>query len=649
MAGSGKIANLSIGVGVDTSGVTSGFNKAQAVAENFARKMDTQSIAIGTAIGQNLGEAAREIALAFPRAFSAAADALDSFNDLRDTTGASIENISALDAIGRRTGATFEDLSGALVKFNKTLGEAGDNTKGDIFRELGLDLQKLKQMDPAEAFQETAKAVTGLANNQQRAQLYLELFGKSAATIAPILQDVADAGTLVATATEADAAAAEEYNKALYRFQAASQDAVRALASDLMPALTEIVNAMNTGGEATKVFGDIAKTVFQTVAVVGSDVGFVFLSVGREIGAWAAQLTALASGDLQGFHAISDAVKKDGERARLELDAFQRRVMNAGKSLADMGVPEASYSNEGRGRTPKGDTVDVDKLEADRKARDKAEADRKAAADRAAQDAKRAEAAAAQYIDRLNQQIKKEQDLTEVEKVLADIQAGRVKFQNAAQAGAAVDAAQRLQSLKDQEAAEKSAAESANRLRQAQQQVRQEAAAIYEETRTPQEQYAERLERLSELFNAGAIGADTWGRAVAKAGEDLKTATEKTDELSVAAKRAQENIQDALGDLLEDGLSGNFDNIAQNFLRMLQKMVAQAAAADLMAQITGKGSSNNTAALVGGLVNLFGGGSNTGFGTGSSYGNMDYGAFLAEGTNKVPYDGFRAVDRKSVV
>lgn len=33
---------------------------------------------------------------------------------------------------------------------------------------------------------------------------------------------------------------------------------------------------------------------------------------------------------------------------------------------------------------------------------------------------------------------------------------------------------------------------------------------------------------------------------------------------------------------------------------------------------------------------------NTGFGTGSNFGNQDYGAFLATGTNYVPYDGFKA-------
>src|SRR6478736_3875224 len=173
----GKIANLSVGVSVDAAEFTNGLSKAQAEAEKFAKTITTKSVAIGVAIGQNIGDAAKELATAFPRAFAAAVDSMDAFNDLRDATSASIENISALDSIGRKTGATFEDVSGALTKFNKSLGDAGDNVKGDIFRELGLDIAKLKREDPAEAFRQTAVALAGVENNAQKSQVLLELFG----------------------------------------------------------------------------------------------------------------------------------------------------------------------------------------------------------------------------------------------------------------------------------------------------------------------------------------------------------------------------------------------------------------------------------------------------------------------------------------
>jgi hypothetical protein len=56
------------------------------------------------------------------------------------------------------------------------------------------------------------------------------------------------------------------------------------------------------------------------------------------------------------------------------------------------------------------------------------------------------------------------------------------------------------------------------------------------------------------------------------------------------------------------------------------------------------------ASALGGMMGGGGGGFRTtgggGFGTGSNFGNLDYGMFMATGTNRVPYDGFKAVLHK---
>jgi len=50
------------------------------------------------------------------------------------------------------------------------------------------------------------------------------------------------------------------------------------------------------------------------------------------------------------------------------------------------------------------------------------------------------------------------------------------------------------------------------------------AKRVYEETRTPQEQYNARMARLNGLLQRGKIGQDTFNRAVRNAGRDLKSA-----------------------------------------------------------------------------------------------------------------------------
>lgn len=70
-------------------------------------------------------------------------------------------------------------------------------------------------------------------------------------------------------------------------------------------------------------------------------------------------------------------------------------------------------------------------------------------------------------------------------------------------------------------------------------------------------------------------------------------------------------------------------------------VTSMAAAAELAAQALNRISISAGGSGISGAI---GGGG--GFGTGSNFGNQDLGAFLADGTNYVPYDGFRAVLHK---
>lgn len=173
---------------------------------------------------------------------------VDALNDLKDATGASIENISALENIGARTGTSFETVSTALIKFNQALSTAkpGSDTEKAILA-IGLSVKELKALDPAEAFQKVAIALNGFEDDANKARLTQELFGKSLKEVAPLLKDTAEAGKLVATVTTAQAEAAELFNKQLFAFQKNSQDASRALLNELLPALINVTQELNVG------------------------------------------------------------------------------------------------------------------------------------------------------------------------------------------------------------------------------------------------------------------------------------------------------------------------------------------------------------------------------------------------------------------
>lgn len=94
--------------------------------------------------------------------------------------------------------------------------------------------------------------------------------------------------------------------------------------------------------------------------------------------------------------------------------------------------------------------------------------------------------------------------------------------------------------------------------------------------------YQRRLTDLRELQARNAIGQDTYNAAINRATRAFEEAQEEAGAMSQAAIQAGRNIQSAFADFLfdpfEDGLSGMLDS----FTRTLQRMVAEAASAQIL-------------------------------------------------------------------
>lgn len=175
---------------------------------------------------------------------SSTARGIDRLNDLSDASGASIENLSALEDVAARTGTSFDAVGDTLVKFNKLLIEAKPGSQTEkILERLGLSAAELKKLDPAEALRRTAVALANYADDGNKARLVQELFGKGLKEIAPLLKDLSTQSELVATVTTEEAQAAEKFNQQLSRLQKNASDAARSLVSELLPSINKLFEA----------------------------------------------------------------------------------------------------------------------------------------------------------------------------------------------------------------------------------------------------------------------------------------------------------------------------------------------------------------------------------------------------------------------
>ena len=210
---------------------------------------------------------------------------------------------------------------------------------------------------------------------------------------------------------------------------------------------------------------------------------------------------------------------------------------------------------------------------------------------------------AGDYINQLNEQIALIGKQTEYEKALANIQLGKYGSLNQYQRDDILGKAQALDLIKE-----------------AYEETEKYQAFIEEITGEARlKEHEQQIQWLTQAWNEGRIGAEDYKKYV-----DELTAeyNESFTEMSEFAKEASANIQNQLGDTLEKALSGNMDSILDDWLKLLQKMVAQAIATDLNQALFGKGVSGSgdlLGGLLGGIGSLFGGSALGGASAASSY------------------------------
>lgn len=167
-------------------------------------------------------------------------DGIDALNDLKDATGASIENLSGLEDIALRSGTSLDTVGTALVKMNGVLKDVKPGSDAaKALDSIGLSASQLQAMDPADALLKISVGFNALTDGGARARIAQELFGKSVRDVAPLLKDLGEAGKINATVTTAQAEEAEKFNKQLFALQKNATDAGRAMVSTLLPSLSD--------------------------------------------------------------------------------------------------------------------------------------------------------------------------------------------------------------------------------------------------------------------------------------------------------------------------------------------------------------------------------------------------------------------------
>ena len=501
------------------------------------------------------------------------AQSIGQYQDVAEKIGDSASNVASLQLALDQSETSIDTFASASVRLTASLSKADEESSNvaQALAAINIPIAEFKQLSPVEQFDRVAKALGQFEDGAGRTAVAVALFGKAGAELLPFLNDLADAQRTNTNLTDDQIAAADAFSKTLATMRSELATAAKVVAADLLPPFQALLDAVKDGEIGFSLLnaaGAAFRTVFEAVVVVAANVAFVFLSVGREIGAVAAQFVALAKLDISGFRAISQAVKDDGSRARAELDKFEARLLSTGQKATSAGAPARpalNFSTATPARSVGG--------------RASGAAPRQSEADR--------------YLESLQKQLERTKDLTVVEQLLTDIQAGRLGKVTPQQQAVLQNVAQQIDAVRQLAEEEKKRLGQLAEIEASEKSLMSAGASIYESTRTELEKLTVEEARLSELLQADAINWDTYTRAVQAARDAYKGTTDAAKvvgkEIDEFSKNAARSIQDSIGDGLVDAMNGNFKNIGDSFTKMIQRLVAESLAADLTRSLFGKG------------------------------------------------------------
>lgn len=549
--------------------------KARRTADQIKRDQERRAREVRQAwsrVGTAIGLAFTAAAVATVAAVKSQIDVADAASKAAQSVGLSTEAYTSLAYAANLSGVEQEQLALAFARLNTVIAENDDKltSLGIATRDASGNVRAADDV-----LADIADRFASMQDGAQKSALAVELFGQRAGPrlipllnqgsrgIAELRAEAERLGIVIDTET---GRAAEQFNDNLTRLKTAFDGLVLTVAKTVLPVLVELTNALVDNIKQAGIFNGVLITAFEGAFGATSPLAVAkrrLQEVQSQIKETEQALAVLSE-------RTSGSAARRAEAARERIIALREEAEKLRVAIKQQEEDAKRIALANKPRVPATTPTNTPNTPSGR--------DRISEADR--------------YLESLRRQLQATRDLSVEQKLLEDIEAGRLGRVTAAQqeilAGVAreIDAQKRLQ---DQLAFEEQVY--ARVLAERERLVAQ-GQSVFEATRTPAERLNIELGRLNDLLKAGVIDWDTYSRAVFAAQDAFeaaaKGAQEAKEQFDDFAKNAAENIQRELGEGLYQIMQGNFRNIGDSFKQMLDRMVSEALAANLARKLFGE-------------------------------------------------------------
>jgi hypothetical protein len=358
------LGNLVVRLGLDAAEFTAGLSKSERQAKQFRKNLDDSiGAARGAAAGiAAIGAAALGAYLVVDRLAKSAAN----FKDMEERAGGSAESFASLAVSAEVAGLSMEGLEATSIKISRALTGVDDESKaaGAALKAIGLEIESFKALDPAARFEALARALAQFEDGAGKTAV-MEALVKGGAQLLPFLKELNAEGGRQVILTQAQIERADAYADAQTRAAATLRQYAQAAATEALPAVNALTGAFSaTVRELVDVNGAQQRLIAgggiemwatagaRAVAFLASGVqivGRLFEGTARTIAAGAAQIGALAEGEVRQAIQIGRELQAD-LRNLGSAPLFSQQLeaaLQAQRNIA-IGMAKISSGNEDR-------------------------------------------------------------------------------------------------------------------------------------------------------------------------------------------------------------------------------------------------------------------------------------------------------------
>ena len=338
-----NIARLGVALGLNSAEFVSGINAAGKKLEEFANK------------AAGYGKVA---ATAFVAATVAAMAYADEIADVAKGNDVAIDSVIKLQNALANSGGSADNAGKLLSSFTKFVDDAagGSFEAQQKLSKLGLSLKDIGNLSTDALFQKTIKGLAAIEDPLTRSARGMDAFGKAGKGVDWV--GVAEGMANGAEASKKQAKAVEDAAAAFDMLKQAGRDFNLMLVETLGPSLKLTLEYIKDLKGESNLFGNAFKIVFQTIAVLGSDLQFIFKGISDEIAHTIDNIKILSTEGIKAAIASNEAYDKRRQQAREDSDLYKARIMGTddnykGKGFTDPRTVTSGDSTKRKVTTPK--------------------------------------------------------------------------------------------------------------------------------------------------------------------------------------------------------------------------------------------------------------------------------------------------------